>query len=84
MVVYTDKSKISWSQEFTALRAVQQSGGGMPQESNRTGLQEVRTEEGGVQPSRAEKESGKEGGEGGGEAGEGDKEKEEENKDREK
>ena len=48
MVVFTDKSKISWNQELTALRAVCEGGGGVPQESNRTGLQEVRGEEGGV------------------------------------
>ena len=40
----------------------------MPQESNRTGLQTVHREEGRVQPGRAAKENGKEGGEGGGKA----------------
>ena len=37
----------------------------MPQKGNRTGLQEVRGEEGGVQPGRVAKEDGEEGGEGG-------------------
>ena len=64
MVVYTDKSKIGWSQEFTALRAVQQSGGGVPQKGNRTRLQEVRGAKGGVQSGRTAKENGEEGGEG--------------------
>ena len=40
----------------------------MPQKGNRTRLQKVRGKEGGMQPSRAVKESRKEGGEGGGEA----------------
>ena len=40
----------------------------MPQEGNRTQLQEVCRKEGGMQLGRAVKESGKEGGEGRGEA----------------
>ena len=36
----------------------------MPQESNWTGLQEVRGAKGGVQPGRVAKENGEEGGEG--------------------
>ena len=68
MVVYTDKSKINRNQELTALRAVCEGRGRMPQESNRTGLQEVRGKEGGVQPGGAAKENREEGGEGGGTA----------------
>ena len=68
MVVFTDKSKTSWSQELTALRAVCEGGGRVPQKGNRTRLQTVRGEEGRVQPGGAAKENREEGGEGRGEA----------------
>ena len=67
IIAFTDKDKISRNQEFTALRVVHKGGGGMPQESNRSGLQTVCREEGGVQPGGAAKEDRKEGGEGRGE-----------------
>ena len=61
---FIDKSKNNHSQKLTALRAVCKGRGGLPQKSNRTGLQEVRGEEGGVQSGRTAKENGEEGGEG--------------------
>ena len=64
MVAYTDKSKNYYSQELTALRAVREGGGRMPQKGNRTGLQEVHGAKGGVQPGRVAKENGEEGREG--------------------
>ena len=65
---FIDKSKNNHSQELTTLRAVCKGGGGLPQKSNRTGLQTVRREEGRVQLGGAAEENGEEGGEGGGEA----------------
>ena len=66
--MFTDKSKIKWNQKLTALRAVRKGGGGMPQEGNRTGLQEVWREESGLQLGGAAEKDGEKSREGGREA----------------
>ena len=65
---FIDKSKNNRDQEFTALQAVHKGGGGMPQEGNRTGLQEVWREESRMQLGGAAEEDGEEGREGRGTA----------------